>query len=256
MRRGASAAEIRRAYRILVQQYHPDVNADPTAHELIKEVNEAYDVLGDETKRNVYDYQLSNHLETVSTPQQPVHRDPYFRRSRPARTVEKSERIQLMEKLLFFFQGVFKIAAAFCFVLLIDYLIPRSIVTEQIVEFYEVREPSRRGGSTFHYRDLLTTNTGRKFIVENETTKFFQADPVIQVYESRILSITTKIHTQSKSYSLTNFGTVYNNFSFLPILIALGSAIGLIVKKGTLDFHFSLGLVILVLLGITLKLML
>jgi curved DNA-binding protein CbpA len=127
--RSASTADIRRAYRVLVQQLHPDINPDPAAHELIKEVNEAYDVLGDEAKKREYDYLLANPYGTIEVPQPPVHRDPYFRRKgRPAppRNTEKSERLRLIEKSLSFFRWVFKIATLFCFVLLIDFLAPRS----------------------------------------------------------------------------------------------------------------------------------
>ena len=52
----ASAKEIKKAFRKLAQQYHPDRNAgDAAAEERFKEVQAAYDVLGDETKRKAYD---------------------------------------------------------------------------------------------------------------------------------------------------------------------------------------------------------
>src|SRR5205823_2074422 len=54
--RTAGADEIRKAHRKLVRQYHPDVNRNnPQAAEKFKEVQEAYDVLSDETKRKNYD---------------------------------------------------------------------------------------------------------------------------------------------------------------------------------------------------------
>jgi DnaJ-class molecular chaperone len=52
----AGADEIKKAYRKLVRQYHPDVNRNnPKATEKFHEVQEAYDVLSDETKRRNYD---------------------------------------------------------------------------------------------------------------------------------------------------------------------------------------------------------
>ncbi len=52
----ASAADIKSAFRRLAKQYHPDLNKDdPSATEKFKEVQEAYEVLGDETKRSQYD---------------------------------------------------------------------------------------------------------------------------------------------------------------------------------------------------------
>jgi molecular chaperone DnaJ len=53
--RGASDAEIKRAFRKLAQQWHPDVNQDPGAAERFKEVNEAYQVLSDPQRRQAYD---------------------------------------------------------------------------------------------------------------------------------------------------------------------------------------------------------
>jgi molecular chaperone DnaJ len=53
--RNASDADIKRAFRKLAQQWHPDVNTDPAAHERFKEINEAYQVLSDPERRSRYD---------------------------------------------------------------------------------------------------------------------------------------------------------------------------------------------------------
>lgn len=54
--KSATADEIKRAHRKLVRQYHPDVNKNnKQAEERFKEVQEAYDVLSDTTKRANYD---------------------------------------------------------------------------------------------------------------------------------------------------------------------------------------------------------
>ena len=53
--RTATDAEIKRAFRKLAQQWHPDVSNDPAAHERFKEINEAYQVLSDPERRQRYD---------------------------------------------------------------------------------------------------------------------------------------------------------------------------------------------------------
>lgn len=53
--RGASDEEIRRAYRKLARQYHPDINKEPGAEDRFKEISEAYEVLRDPDKRARYD---------------------------------------------------------------------------------------------------------------------------------------------------------------------------------------------------------
>jgi len=53
--RDALKADIKKSYRKLARKYHPDVNQDASAEEKFKEVNEAYEVLKDDEKRQAYD---------------------------------------------------------------------------------------------------------------------------------------------------------------------------------------------------------
>lgn len=56
LKKTASAAEIKSAYRKLARKYHPDLNKDDkTAAEKFKEISAAYDILGSEEKRKKYD---------------------------------------------------------------------------------------------------------------------------------------------------------------------------------------------------------
>ncbi|MFX1392416.1 MAG: DnaJ C-terminal domain-containing protein [Promethearchaeota archaeon] len=54
--KGASKEEIKRAFRKMARKYHPDVNPDePKSGEKFKEINEAYSILSDDKKREMYD---------------------------------------------------------------------------------------------------------------------------------------------------------------------------------------------------------
>lgn len=56
----ASQKEIKSTYRKLARKYHPDVSDEPEAQEKFKDINEAYQVLGDPEKRKKYDELGSN----------------------------------------------------------------------------------------------------------------------------------------------------------------------------------------------------
>lgn len=53
--KNADATEIKKAYRKQAKKYHPDANDSPDAEEKFKEIQEAYEVLGDSSKKSTYD---------------------------------------------------------------------------------------------------------------------------------------------------------------------------------------------------------
>lgn len=55
VKKGASDAEIQKAYRSMAKKYHPDMNKAPDAADKFKEINEAHEVLSDPQKRAAYD---------------------------------------------------------------------------------------------------------------------------------------------------------------------------------------------------------
>ena len=64
LRPDSSAEEIKKVYRKLAMQYHPDRNGgNPESEERLKEINEAYQILGDEKKRRRYDLQYRQPFE-------------------------------------------------------------------------------------------------------------------------------------------------------------------------------------------------
>ena len=55
MNDSATQNEIKRAYLTLAKKYHPDVNKSKDAAKTFSEINEAYETLGDDKKREIYD---------------------------------------------------------------------------------------------------------------------------------------------------------------------------------------------------------
>jgi curved DNA-binding protein len=57
VRSDATPEEIKKEFRSLARQYHPDMNpGDETSEEKFKQINEAYDILSDDKKRQTYDF--------------------------------------------------------------------------------------------------------------------------------------------------------------------------------------------------------
>lgn len=70
--KNASEEEIKKAYRKLARKYHPDVNpGNKEAEEKFKEINEAYNVLSDESKRKKYDNKPENEAGNKDTNKTP-----------------------------------------------------------------------------------------------------------------------------------------------------------------------------------------
>jgi hypothetical protein len=234
VRRGAPVAEIRRAYRILVQQLHPDINPDPAAHERIKEVNEAYDVLGDAVKKQEYDYRFDNPYSVSSAPPEPVHRDPAYRR-RSYRPVQVDPQRELMQRYIYLAKKIAWIGCIVCAVLTVDFIIPHRVTHEVVADF-------RSSGSRRASRNYVITKSNRYLKISDRDWRFFQVDQNIEVVESGLFSILIKIRIPELNRSVTNLSTIYGNYIFVPILLFVLSVMHFAIK-GTLEFKFNLGIV-------------
>jgi len=85
----ASSDEIRRAYRILARRYHPDVNPNGDTEALFKEIAQAYSVLSDPEKKQQYDLDLKQSLESF---------DETFERAQEALKRNRSTRAYIKQK--------------------------------------------------------------------------------------------------------------------------------------------------------------
>jgi DnaJ domain len=86
----ASDEEVKKAYRTLVQEYHPDKNdANADAGEKIKEINEAYTVLGNTEKRREYDFNciINNHY----SPREPQTAEPFSQKEPPVSSAHSAD---------------------------------------------------------------------------------------------------------------------------------------------------------------------
>lgn len=81
----ATQEEVKKAFRTLAKQYHPDINKDPNATEIMQRITEAYEVLSDINKRKEYDRKFNIHKTSANTP------SPTTQYSSYSKTREESE---------------------------------------------------------------------------------------------------------------------------------------------------------------------
>lgn len=94
--RGATAEEIRKAYRRLARRYHPDVSKEPDAEERFKAISEANETLSDPDRREAYD-QLGRH-RTGENVQPSAEWDSRFWQGAPGEDIDLAE---LLERIGF-----------------------------------------------------------------------------------------------------------------------------------------------------------
>jgi DnaJ domain len=228
--RSADVQTIKRAYRRLVQQYHPDINPDPKAADLTKEINEAYDVLSDPVKKSEYDFRLINPYQQQSPqPQQPAprqHRDPYFRR-RGFRPIYKAPtEYDLIVRYFHYVRKVCITGLVVCFILLLDYSLPHRQTRVECKIDYGVG------------RDYILTPYKSIPVMREELRPFEESEDVVLI-ESRLLGKTIEIRSMDGEHSITTFGTVYGTFKFVPILVFITALICLFMRDN-LEFRFGL----------------
>ena len=231
--RKATDAEIKKAFRKLATQYHPDKNPSKEAEAIFKEINEAYEILGDPASRIEYDQRLSNpgfYSYQSARPQRPVYRGP-------------SERVMLQNSMLRYSRLLFYFGCLWCSVLVVDYMMPEVVLKGKVTRDmsrtrkYSVHQPSK----------LLTTDMGHGFDVTASEMKFFPTGTDIHIYRSPLLSAIIRVENYNGTYVINNLGSIYRNFSFAPIILFLGCMIGLVIRKGV-EFHVNLGIVVFLLM--------
>ena len=66
LNQSATEAEIRKAYRELARQFHPDINPDPDSADKFKVMTEGYNLLTDEKSRKKYDRELDKYIKKAT----------------------------------------------------------------------------------------------------------------------------------------------------------------------------------------------
>ncbi len=248
--RDATAHEIKRAYRLLAVRYHPDKNRDPAAEQLFKEINEAYEVLGDVYERQRYDGSFSTHR--TSHDKEPVvqgsrHRDPAYRRKQPRQKVksEKQRMFEMMEVYVPLMTKVVTFALIVSGLFFFDFILPNKVTTERIVQSAIVKSHTSRS-SVPQWR--IMTNTGKVVDILYNHAADFRRGTIVEVERSRFLGIVLYISNGNTTIRINK--SLYGNFSFAPLAL-FGTAVFGWYYRWRIDYVFNAGVVSILLLMLT-----
>lgn len=236
----AHAADIKRTYRRLALQYHPDKNPNPAAEQFFKEVNEAYDVLGDPQKRYAYDQRLLNPVYTAPV-EQPVqrHRDPRYRSApnRPTSSKRVDNTYELMKDYLPNVVVITKSLVILSIVILIDFLSPRQTLHEE----YESRRcMSGRGGrSGSNSHCIIKTAQGSSFRLESDNLGILTNADTMVLEKTWIIREVTSVRKGDQKVNISS--SIYGIFIFAPFILLIFSIAAYVLRKNVY-WGFNLGI--------------
>ncbi|MBS1490697.1 MAG: DnaJ domain-containing protein [Bacteroidetes bacterium] len=238
----ATEAEIKRAYRKLALQFHPDKNASRQAETIIKEINEAYEVLGDPQRKAEYDQLLKGTAVEGKPPS--VHRDPrYHPRTHPRgprRPTHREEILAMMAAHLRYAIFVSRLTLLFSIVLIADYSLPQTQTTEQIRSHYVDGRSSLK----------LILSNGRSVTVNRLAARKINREASLIIYRSALFSVPMSLEEEHTHDRIPIEVSIYGNFIFWPILLLATSLMGTFYWRGV-EFRFNVAIINAILLILT-----
>lgn len=242
----AREADIKRAYRKLALQFHPDRNSSPDAATIFREVNEAYEILSDPQRKFDYDRLLKGDNQPYTEPAPAHHRDPRYRPKPPGfvvnRSSKKKELVNLMQGYLPHALISSRIALGCVFILLLDFVLPVTRKIEKLVGVYGVYNQYGQTGIE------LQASDGSIYKLGKNTSGILRPNDKVVICQSPLLSVAKRVENESGDARNRIPVSIYGNFIFFPALWLITSILGSFYKKG-IEFRFNLGVVNL-LLGI------
>jgi hypothetical protein len=245
VREAATDQEIKKAFRGLAVQYHPDKNPDPKVEVLFKEITEAYNILSDPEKKVIYDLRRQNpFMDTASksnTETSTTHRDPRYRGPGNANHVHKKKGnvVKKLQATLLPYVMVFCYAGILLPVLLfVDYNMPYTNINDIIIEesIYDGDEV-RHAPNNFKF--IFKTSSGDVIKLEDLNKLSLEKGDNIQFSKTKIFK--TVMVVSDGIYRIKT-GYVYKAVIFIPFILLCLSVIG-VSRRKDVEMAFSLSLV-------------
>jgi DnaJ domain len=229
----ARDSEIKNAYRKLALAYHPDRNPSAEAEGMIKEINEAHEVLSDPEKKLLYDQMLVG-IEPPTAPSTKSHRDPRYRPKPPGyvRTSKKMERYEFMQRNAPITLTISKITLVCCLILLIDFILPAKKEAQKVAGIYGVHSRESKGSK-------IQTEDGRAYQVGPVIPESMSIGSRITVFSSPLLSVVKRLEREPDFHYRVG-ASIYGNLIFFPVIWLITSLLGVYYAK-KIEFGFNLG---------------
>ncbi len=233
----ASDTEIKKAFRRLATVHHPDKSENENANAIFQEINEAYQVLGNPERRQLYDYLIRHQLEAWLFEEQPAPPRPYQSYTPPVR----QNPAELYKPYLKFALWATRGALLVCLVILLDIVLPYRIRTETIQAIPLENELRLFGGYESASTSLLVTENETLPISRDDEAGFSDGNQIM-IYKTPILNSFIKVvNLDNQMYKAGASYNIYTVFVFMPIILTITSLIGTFYQKDT-EFTLKIGI--------------
>jgi hypothetical protein len=240
VRENATDQEIKKAFRGLAVQYHPDKNPDPKVEVLFKEITEAYNTLSDPEKKVFYDLRRQNpFMDTApkTSTETSRHRDPPYKgvghEHTPKAKVNLAKKLQVASLpylMIFCYAGII-----LPLMLFVDYNVPYTNVNDVIVHArVYAGEEVRHAPNNFKF--IFTTSSGDVIKISDLNKLSLEKGDNIQFSKTKIFK--TVMVVSDGIYRLKT-GYVYKAVIFVPFILLCLSIVG-VSRRKDVEMAFSL----------------
>jgi hypothetical protein len=243
VRRNATDAQIKAAYRKLVKQFHPDVASGKISDEKIKQVNEAYDILSDPRRKALYDNGPVKQQVVYEEDPREVYRREYIARKRREERQKEERKVARERKIFKMVRVVVMPILVFAVVLEIDKFLPADTYEEVAEMGWQKRFGNIRRSQGLLYSYMKTEHfvigvpdelhVGYDYWADEKEKLIITASPILKIPH------TVSYKLDNERYTVKTHSTVYTQIIPLHFLL-LTSALFTVLRKQYSKLNYSL----------------